>query len=141
MSEENLIVPNPETEKRKEIREEIKNIPPPKLKEVMELLEIAIDYEGSANAVARVIGYSKSAVCLVRKGKYDGNANVFYAKLKREYDFLINGIIMCPGIKGEMHPKVCKQYKEAAKAGKMLKGAAFLQVKDMCRYCPIGGRR
>jgi hypothetical protein len=129
-------------EERKSLREELKQakIQEPKKEDLMALLEEAIKYEGTASAVAYKTGYSKVTISLIRNGKYYGGHKVFYARLKRAYNFLSNGVIMCPGLKGEIHIQVCKQYREAVRDGKILKGAAFVQAKAMCPYCPIGDK-
>ncbi|MDR1008048.1 MAG: hypothetical protein LBL65_05740 [Campylobacteraceae bacterium] len=127
---------------RKAFREEVKQtrIPEPKDEEVLTLLKKAIRHEGTLSAVAKKIGYSKATTSLIRSGKYFGSYRIFYAKLKKVYDFFENGVVMCPGIKGEIHLQVCRQYRVAIREGKILKGAAFAQAKDMCPFCPAGAK-
>jgi hypothetical protein len=107
-----------------------------------ELLDAAIKNEnGIAANVARRIGYSKVTICQIRAGKYLGNDKAFFAKLRKSYDFLVNGTIRCPGLRGDIHIEVCRSYREAVRDSKTLKGTAFALVKDMCKFCPIGGEK
>jgi hypothetical protein len=108
---------------------------------IKELLELAIEHEGSAAAVARRIGYSPATISVVRADKYDAGIKKFYTRLRKEYEHLIAGQVMCPGLKSEIHTQVCRKYREAVREGKILKGSAFAIVKEMCPFCPIGGEK
>jgi hypothetical protein len=106
-----------------------------------ELLEKAIKHEGDANTVATKTGYNKATISLIRANEYKGSSEKFFTKLKEVYDFLENGTVKCPGLKGDIHLKVCKSYREALSDGKTLKGTAFASVKEMCPFCPIGVKK
>ncbi|MDR0408675.1 MAG: hypothetical protein LBH45_07165 [Campylobacteraceae bacterium] len=120
-----------------------KRLPPlpakPEDKEGLELLRKAIKHESNnASAVAKRTGYNKATISLIRKNRYTGGTKKFFARLKAAYDFLENGTVKCPGLKGDMHLKVCKSYREAVREGKTLKGTAFAQVRELCPFCPLG---
>lgn len=106
-----------------------------------ELLEAAIKHEmGNASEVARKTDYNKTTVSLIKADKYVGRVNKFFEKLRTTYDFLENGSVKCPGLRGDIHLKVCKSYQEAVREGRTLKGAAFAAVKDICPFCPMGAK-
>jgi hypothetical protein len=105
-----------------------------------ELLEAAIKYEGTVSAVQKKTGYSKATVFLIRKNKYPTDTKPFYEKLKKEYGFLLDGKVKCPGLKGDIDIRECRKYREAARKGKILKGAAFAIIKDVCPFCHTGGK-
>jgi hypothetical protein len=104
---------------------------------IEELLELAIKDEGNAARVARKIGYSKTIVSLIQKGKYDAGLQKFGIALRKAYSHLISGQIMCPGVRSEIHAEICRKYRKAVKQNKPLKDTMFLLVKDMCPYCPM----
>jgi len=104
----------------------------------IELLEAAVKHEnGNAKAVAEKLGYHKATISQIRNGKYLGNTKAFFRELKEKYSFLQNATVKCPGLKGDIHLKVCSSYRQAIREGKTIRGAAFAIVKQVCPFCPI----
>ncbi len=101
----------------------------------LDLLELAIEYEGSLERVGKRIGYSKTSLCLFRKGRYP-NPALIVNKIESEFGFLAQQKITCPALKGEIHPMVCKRYKDAALSGKNIGGVGFSMVRETCAFCP-----
>ncbi|MGE4399369.1 MAG: hypothetical protein AB7D29_07600 [Campylobacterales bacterium] len=101
-----------------------------------ELLLLALEDFGSLQKVGDEIGVSKTTLCLIQQGKYK-NPEPTYRKLRQKLGYLLDAAVMCPGLKTEIHREVCRKYSEAVRDGKVLGGASFRAVQDVCPYCAL----
>lgn len=101
-----------------------------------ELLTKAIESLGSLSAVAREIGVSKTTLSLVKDGKYSNPERTF-ERLHKKLGHLMSEMVLCPGLKMEIHREVCRKYAEAVRDAKVLGGGSFAAVREVCPYCAM----
>ncbi len=102
----------------------------------LDLLKKALKHEGTLAKVSAKSGAGRTALSLILSNKYPSSPDKVLAKIRSTYDFLESTLIKCPALKDEIHPNVCKRYKEAVKAKKELGGITFVLVRETCPYCP-----
>ncbi len=105
-----------------------------------ELLERAIAAEGGVvQRVAERIGRSRTAISLLRSGKYGADGSKIYELLEQYYG--AEEHIRCEALEDEIHPAVCRKYAAAVRDGVSIGGYHFSIVKHACGSCGRGGGR
>lgn len=94
-------------------------------------LEAAIARSNAAN-VARLIGYSASAISQVRKGQYKGNVRAVEQAIRGA---LLNQTIRCP-VLGEIKAHICLEHQNRPQKFAMV-NAQYIKLFRACRVCPF----
>jgi len=102
----------------------------------MRRLEKALEVEnGNLSAVSKRVGVSRTALSLIRAGKYGARSEKVLRKVDEAYSGVTDGMVLCPGLKTEISVLVCRKYAKAVKERTPLHGVNFLAVRDVCAFC------
>lgn len=102
----------------------------------IKVLEDALKIEGgNITAVAKRSGVSRTALSLIKHGRYNASPKKILMQIEEAYKVVKDGMVNCPALKDEISVKVCRRYTNAIKNKENLGGTNFLIVKDVCPYC------
>jgi len=102
----------------------------------MRRLEKALEIEdGSLSSVSKRAGVSRTALSLIRAGKYKANSEKVLRKVEEAYSGVRDGIVLCPALKDEISVVVCRKYAKAVKEKTPLFSMNFIAVQGVCPFC------
>lgn len=102
----------------------------------MRRLDKALEIEGgNLSAVAKRAGVSRTALSLIRAGKYGARNEKMLRKVDEAYSTIRDGMVLCPALKDEISVAVCRKYAKAVREKTPLHGMNFLAVRDVCAFC------